>query len=213
MQAANARRGQVPWVMALGHRPMYCVVASRPGGRCNEEHEASRLGLPSACPHNNPRACRPRPPPAARGRGGGGQHEQGGAAAAPSFPIEELFNRHGVDLAVFGHVRRLPPLLVVLPRTHGMPASLSAAYPVHKSPPSPPPPPLVYCMRRSTTMSATGPPTTSASSTLLCPPPPAPLLPPPPRWGGTRTLLPRCTSPAARGATRRCTWAPTRRHG
>lgn len=48
------------------------------------EHEASRLGLPSVCPHNNPAACHPLHPP---GQG-------------PSFPVEPLFHRYGVDLAV-----------------------------------------------------------------------------------------------------------------
>ena len=76
--------------MVLGHRPMYCVVASAVG-RCDEEHEASRRGLPSACPHNIPRACRP----AAAGAG---------CAAGRTFPVEQLFFEQGVDLAVFGHI-------------------------------------------------------------------------------------------------------------
>lgn len=78
----------MPWILALGHRPMYCVVASA-AGQCSWEHEASRLGLPSACPHNIPRAC----------------HPAGGAAGAGgSFPVEQLFFEQGVDLAVFGHI-------------------------------------------------------------------------------------------------------------
>lgn len=27
LQAANRRRGQTPWILVAGHRPMYCVVA------------------------------------------------------------------------------------------------------------------------------------------------------------------------------------------
>ncbi|KDD74161.1 hypothetical protein H632_c1520p0 [Helicosporidium sp. ATCC 50920] len=57
LAAADANRAAVPWVVVVGHRPMYCVVASA-AGLCSEEHEASRRGLPSVCPHNNPRACR-----------------------------------------------------------------------------------------------------------------------------------------------------------
>lgn len=90
LRAANANRASTPWILAAGHRPMYCVQALS-GGRCNAEHEASRLGLPSFCPHNNPQACRPLHPPGAPGSG-------------PSFPVEHLFYRYGVDVAVYGHV-------------------------------------------------------------------------------------------------------------
>ncbi|KAI7840052.1 hypothetical protein COHA_006183 [Chlorella ohadii] len=89
LQAANANRAQTPWILVAGHRPMYCVEAHL--GRCNAEHEASRLGIPSVCPHNNPAACRPLHPP-------------GSSSSSSSFPIEQLFHRYGVDLAVFGHV-------------------------------------------------------------------------------------------------------------
>lgn len=91
LQAANANRERTPWILVAGHRPMYCVEAH--AGRCNAEHEASRLGVPSVCPHNNPAACRPLHPPG-----------NGSSSSSSSFPIEQLFHRYGVDLAVFGHV-------------------------------------------------------------------------------------------------------------
>lgn len=57
------------------------------------EHEASRLGVPSVCPRNNPAACRPLHPAG-----------NGSSSSSSSFPIEQVFHRYGVDLAVFGHV-------------------------------------------------------------------------------------------------------------
>ena len=38
---ANEDRASRPWVLVMGHRPMYCTVAV--GGHCDGEHEASRL--------------------------------------------------------------------------------------------------------------------------------------------------------------------------
>ena len=40
---ANKDRAARPWIIVMGHRPMYCTVAV--GGRCDGEHEASRLVL------------------------------------------------------------------------------------------------------------------------------------------------------------------------
>ena len=42
---ANLERAERPWVLVLGHRPQYCAVAG-PDGRCDAEHEASRLVRP-----------------------------------------------------------------------------------------------------------------------------------------------------------------------
>ena len=39
---ANKARAERPWIVVMGHRPMYCTVAG-PDGRCDAEHEASRL--------------------------------------------------------------------------------------------------------------------------------------------------------------------------
>lgn len=88
---AAVDRRRTPWVLAAGHRPMYCAALHGGSGGCSEEAEAARRGIPSTCPNNNPAACRPLRP-----EGGG-----------PTFPIEELFHRHGVDLAVSPLQRRL----------------------------------------------------------------------------------------------------------
>ena len=82
LSAATSRRASMPWVLAAGHRPMYCVWANAQG-RCNEEHEASRRGIPSVCPFNNPRGCHP---------------VAGGSGRA--FDVEALLFEAGVDLAV-----------------------------------------------------------------------------------------------------------------
>lgn len=100
LKAANARRSVVPWVVVVGHRPMYCQCTAAAGhsnaSSCGWEAEASRSGIPSDCPHDNPRACRPHRMP--------NQLE--------SWPIEELLYQFNVDIAVFGHVhcyqRHLP---------------------------------------------------------------------------------------------------------
>ena len=252
LQAAQANRERTPWVLAAGHRPMYCAQAW--GGRCHEgvwslpalsscppaarvclprwpspllatchvltrscqlaschppaaaaECEASRLGLPSFCPRNNPLACRPLHAPG---------KSSGGSGSGPSFPIEELFLRYGVDLAVSWHwrgwylrycscaawrcnlisprVRRCCGCL--LPLLHcGVLAHLAPCLPWA---------PPCRCLATFTTTSGTGPPTT----TLYC------LL-----WGqavgrgAMSTPKPRCTSPLGLGAIKRCGQAPRHR--
>jgi hypothetical protein len=42
LAAADANRATVPWIVVMGHRPMYCVAAGA-DGRCDVEHEASRM--------------------------------------------------------------------------------------------------------------------------------------------------------------------------
>lgn len=88
LQAANRNRERTPWVMVAGHRPMYCAAIR--GTSCDwgwvREHEASRLGIPSRCSPLHPLLCPP-------------THADNDA----SFPIEGLFYRYGVDIAVFGH--------------------------------------------------------------------------------------------------------------
>lgn len=77
---AALERHVVPWLLAAGHRPFYCSLPAA-GGRCGEQYEAARLGLPSRCPRDNPRACRRVP-------------------GAQSFPMEQLLFKGGVDFAV-----------------------------------------------------------------------------------------------------------------
>uniref|UniRef100_A0A1D1ZZT9 Purple acid phosphatase n=1 Tax=Auxenochlorella protothecoides TaxID=3075 RepID=A0A1D1ZZT9_AUXPR len=95
LQAAQAQRAKHPWILAVGHRPMYCAAPLGSTGRCHEESEASRNGVPSQCPHNNPLACKPEP-----GR--------------RAFPVEPLFQAYGVDLAVYGHIHDYERYLPVL---------------------------------------------------------------------------------------------------
>jgi hypothetical protein len=88
LAAADANRDKVPWVIIMGHRPMYCI-ATGPDGRCDGEHEASRTGTMMQCSATNGHQCAP----------------LGGAAkAAPLLSVEELMYAHGVDVAMFGHV-------------------------------------------------------------------------------------------------------------
>lgn len=98
LEAANARRNIVPWIVVVGHRPMYCQHSvssydldnsslTSSLKRCGWEAEASRSGIPSDCPHDNPRACRP--------------HRDN---LLESWPIEELLHNFQVDVAAFGHV-------------------------------------------------------------------------------------------------------------
>lgn len=91
LKAANAHRDERPWIIVMGHRPMYCLVADRTTGQCDHEHEASRRGIPSNC-----------------GRAAGFEDDEHlctpTANSLDTYPIEDLFYRHGVDLAIFGHV-------------------------------------------------------------------------------------------------------------
>lgn len=138
LKKAFENRKQVPWLMAIAHRPMYCGSVPNPSvpttqfsgfnnnntfsdtshssekeesphlgkssSRCGWEAEASRRGIPSTCPHNNPRWCHN----ASNFMNSNGS-DSGGASAertasSATFPIEELFNKYKVDLFVAGHV-------------------------------------------------------------------------------------------------------------
>ena len=79
LAVANQARDRTPWVIVLGHRPLYCAAPLVSTGRCDYETRAGQRGIPSVCPHNNPRLCRP--------------------VGSGVAPIEELFHKHGVDLA------------------------------------------------------------------------------------------------------------------
>jgi hypothetical protein len=82
---ADANRAAVPWILVMGHRPMYCV-ATGADGHCDAEHEASRQGTMTQCSKADGHACAPLP----------------GAPAGLS--VETLLYKHGVDVAMFGHV-------------------------------------------------------------------------------------------------------------
>lgn len=86
LAAANGNRQETPWIIVMGHRPFYCVVAGA-AHRCDLEHEASRLGIPSACPLDDAHLC-----------------SQADPNSNANFPIEELFQQYSVDVAVFGHI-------------------------------------------------------------------------------------------------------------
>jgi len=88
--AEKAAGGAVKWIVVVGHRPHYCAAAEQGSGRCGWEQEASRLGIASTCPHNNPHACR-----SVAGQGN---------SKVRQWPIEQLLSRYGVDLVVFGHI-------------------------------------------------------------------------------------------------------------
>lgn len=133
LRAANANRAKTPWIVVHAHRPMYCVDADSPDppwkrvvppalrGRCGWEKEAARRGVPSACAdHYASLACSPRPPAdvaasyssssssssnasASRETPRRGDPAEGGPLAL-EFPVEQLFYRHGVDVAFFGHI-------------------------------------------------------------------------------------------------------------
>lgn len=87
LEEANGNRQARPWIIVAGHRPMYCARPHLVTGLCGNEALASQWGIPSVCPHNNPFLCRP-------------VHKED----KTRFPIESLFHRHGVDLAVYGHI-------------------------------------------------------------------------------------------------------------
>ncbi|KAL4525182.1 hypothetical protein Ndes2437B_g03076 [Nannochloris sp. 'desiccata'] len=139
LEIASKNRKRVPWVMAIGHRPMYCSSSiphvSTPLSSvvqtsfsainsttsdtsyssrnlnsspwCGWEAEASRRGIPSICPHNNPRWCH-RAPGFTRGNASTASGSSGARserlASSATFPIEELFKKYSVDLFVAGHV-------------------------------------------------------------------------------------------------------------
>ena len=85
LAAADANRAAVPWIVVSGHRPMYCTWPDR-NGVCDGEHEASRQGLMSTCSPLDGHLCTKR-------RG-----------APSNLSVEALLHKHGVDVAIFGHI-------------------------------------------------------------------------------------------------------------
>lgn len=101
LAAASASRdtsGPTKWVVVVGHRPMYCARAARATSHCTWEQEASRRGLPSTCPHNNPHACHVCPLAA------DDKHLFSSKRERQAWPIEDLLQKYDVDVAIFGHV-------------------------------------------------------------------------------------------------------------
>ena len=88
---ANQARRQRPWILVVGHRPMYCAQAverfTSTSKRCGFEAEASRRGIPSTCPRNTPHFCHPLY-----------------NTTRKNYPIEELLVKYKANIAVFGHV-------------------------------------------------------------------------------------------------------------
>lgn len=116
---AHSKRDIVPWILVVGHRPMYCAAAAASTGRCGWEQEASRKGIPSTCPRNNPHLCHDiAQRMTMEGISGGGSssrrssnnnrsNSMNSAATGviqTAWPIEELFHKYGVDIAVYGHI-------------------------------------------------------------------------------------------------------------
>ena len=85
-------RAQTPWVVAAGHRPMYCpyVQPGAPPGLCPYEFEVSRLGCTADCSHYGDHDC--------------WCVDAEGEGLAPGGGVEGLLCDAGVDVAVFGHV-------------------------------------------------------------------------------------------------------------
>eukprot|EP00898_Chlorokybus_atmophyticus_P003512 jgi/Chlat1/4161/Chrsp27S04232 len=88
LQAANRNRQERPWIIVVGHRPMYCASCAY-NLQCDDEHEMSRLGVPLQEP------CQP---------GVEGCPSDGKTGSIQlTFPMEKLFHKYGVDMAIFGH--------------------------------------------------------------------------------------------------------------
>ena len=114
LEVANLNRAKVPWILVVGHRPMYCAVTSfyynnplkglllkNSAGHCSYEEFASRHGWPSECPHNKPLACRPA---STNTTFTNTTTTSTSVHSKQKWPIEQLFHDLHVDIAVFGHI-------------------------------------------------------------------------------------------------------------
>jgi len=86
LAAADANREAVPWIIVTGHRPMYCTWPDATTGACDGEHEASRKGILSVCSPLDGHSCMRR------------------WGATANLSVEQLLRKHGVDVAIFGHI-------------------------------------------------------------------------------------------------------------
>src|SRR5699024_218773 len=80
-------RQQRPWIIAMGHRPFYCIRMTA-SSDCDTEHEERR-------------------------RIRKGVHYKDDRDSNRQYGLEELFYRYGVDLQFFGHDHYYARLLPV----------------------------------------------------------------------------------------------------
>jgi hypothetical protein len=78
LKRAHANRAQRPWIIAMGHRPLYCLKIG--DDSCNYE-TLERAAI----------------------REGIHMHGDGKASSHLQYGLEDLFYKYGVDLALFGH--------------------------------------------------------------------------------------------------------------
>jgi len=82
-----AQRKRVPWIVAFGHRPMYCNVATV-NDTCDGEQEQEQEQEQSRNV----------------GQGGPGTTSGTGVPGDTMFAVEDLLHDYGVDVALYGHV-------------------------------------------------------------------------------------------------------------
>ena len=129
LRAANANRGNVPWILVHGHRPMYCVDTRVPDltpherkpefdGACGWEKQAVRKGVASRCEDEyaslgcaaafDAKSAESESEgfdvSVPRRAGPGGHVAPKESKSPEDFPIEKALYENGVDLYLAGHV-------------------------------------------------------------------------------------------------------------